>query len=159
MRTSSTFSATALLIAGTMLSHAAEPLRTSWNNLCHAANHHQIRVTTQADETVDGNCYSVRPNDVTIGFGRNQTRQILRQDVKSIQLFRVSRHQVRSMADNALETLYFGVSSLASPAAPAAFVVVPGTIAWAAAATPFCIVGDLISLAVGPREVIIESNP
>ena len=54
-------------------------------------------------------------------------------------------HQLQSLGRGVRKSLKTGFRALLTPMAPAGIVLIPGTLAWAAVAAPFCATGDLFA--------------
>jgi hypothetical protein len=66
--------------------------------------------------------------------------------IAALRVHRARGHRLSALFKGLGQGFKDGTSLLFSPAAPAGLVVLPGTVAWGAIATPFCLLGDGIDL-------------
>ncbi len=143
-----TFVASALPVS------AADPIVVPWNEVCRAAVGHDLILTTASGERLEGYCYSIDVNQIAVGTRNRGVVKVARTALARIEVQRVQGHQLRSLGKGVHKGLKDGFDALLSPLAPAGIVMIPGTLAWGAVATPFCILGDLrAKINGGTREI------
>ena len=114
-----------------------------WRNLCANTMRELLVVTTESGDTVQGYCVSVQYDEVAIRTVDGKVVRIARGTFKTVLALAVAENRMKVLGRGMKQGLRYGVKTTFSPLAPVGLVVIPGTLAWGAAAAPFCILGDL----------------
>jgi hypothetical protein len=114
-----------------------------WRNLCSNTARELLVVTTESGDTVQGYCVSVQYDEVAIRTVDGKVVRVARGTLKTVLALAVAENRMKALGKGMKQGLRYGVKTTFSPLAPIGLVVIPGTLAWGAAATPFCILGDL----------------
>jgi hypothetical protein len=133
--------------------YAAPPITVGWNQVCRITAGHELVVTTTTGDTVEGFCVGVDVSEITVNTWDHRVVKIARNTLSRIDMHRSKGHQLRALRDGVRGGLRWGLGALLSPAGPAAAVAIPATLAWGAAAAPFCLLGDLKAKATGMQEI------
>ncbi|HLJ46106.1 MAG TPA: hypothetical protein VKU01_08870 [Bryobacteraceae bacterium] len=132
---------------------AAEPVVVPWNEVCRTVSGHDLVVTTSGGEKVEGYCVSIDVNQMTVQTRDHGVIKVARKTLSRIEMQRAKGHQLSSLRKGVHKALKDGFDALLSPWAPAGIMMIPGTLAWGAVATPFCILGDLRAKLTGTTEI------
>lgn len=120
-----------------------------WPNLCANTTKELLTVTTESGDTVQGYCVFVQHDELTLRTVDGKMVKIARGTLRKVLALTVTEHRLKSLRKGMKEGLHEGVKMTFSPLAPIGLAVIPGTLAWGAVATPFCVLGDLF----GPKPV------
>jgi hypothetical protein len=135
--------AASLLFSGALM-FAQNSVDVQWNQVCQTAGGRPMRVKTTNGEIVDGYCMSVNVDEIAIRTEDHKVVKITRAALARMAV--VPRdHQVRALGRGMRGGLRTGFHTLLTPNAPAALLLIPGTLAWGAVAAPFCVAGDLVA--------------
>jgi hypothetical protein len=121
--------------------------------VCHYANHRPLVVSTFTGEVVEGYCVSTNVDGLSVIGEDHRVVKIARAALSRMQMRLSSRHRLQSLGSGMRSTLRQGFNWMLSPLAPVGIVLIPATVAWGAAAAPFCVIGDLGSKLVGDQEI------
>ena len=116
-----------------------------WAKVCAASQGNPLEVTKTTGETVQGYCESITVDQMALRNDR-QVVKIAKNTISALRVHRVKHHRVSALFKGLGQGFKDGTGLLFSPLAPAGLVVLPGTVAWGAVATPFCLLGDGIDL-------------
>jgi hypothetical protein len=116
-----------------------------WAKICTASQGNQMVVTTTTGETVQGFCTSINVDEMALRNDRKVIK-IAKNTIAALRVHHVKSHRVSSLFKGLGREFKEGTSVLFSPLAPGGLVMLPGTVAWGAVATPFCLLGDGIDL-------------
>jgi len=133
--------------------YAADPISVSWNQVCRFANNRELLLTTATGDTVDGFCIGIDVNEITVSTQDHRIVKIARTTLSRIEMRRARGHQLRSLRDDMIGGLGWGVGSLLTEWFPAGLLIIPGSLAWGAVAAPFSLLGDLKAKVSGTREI------
>ena len=146
--------AVALALLGSFVRlNAADPLETHWNQVCRVANGRELLLTTTAGDTLEGYCLTMNVNEIAVTTRDKKIVKIARSALSRIEMHRANGHQFSSLMNGVRQGLRYGTESLLSPSAPLGVLVLPSVVAWGAAATPFCLLGDLVYKVEGKQEI------
>jgi hypothetical protein len=134
--------------------YAGDTIEVPWNQLCRQANFHELAVTTTTGETVEGYCMMIDVNQVSIDVNGNPVK-VARANIARL-LILPQGHQLRSLGKGVRGGLSYGFNALLSPSAVMGAIAIPGTLAWGAVSTPFCILGDLRAKLTPKKEIRIQ---
>ncbi len=140
---------------------AADPIETHWNDVCKMAVGNHL-VLTMADGTmVEGYCVRVNADEIGVRTLDSQAVTIARSALTSLRLRTTEGHQLKSLGKGLHGGLREELHWLLSPMAPLGVVALPATLAWGAAAAPFCMLGDLVDKLTPAREIklLADSAP
>jgi hypothetical protein len=132
---------------------ADEPIPAEWNQLCRVANGRELLLTTSTGETVNGYCVSVNVDQLTVTTDQKRMVRIARTALTKLAVHRSKGHQLASLGRGMNDSLSNSFRSVFSPMAPVGLVALPATLAWGAAAAPFCLLGDLHYKLAGARQI------
>jgi hypothetical protein len=132
---------------------AAEPLEVRWQEVCKAANGNEIAVETSGGDQVKGYCVSISVDEMSVRTADGKVVKLARSALRAMRVRQAKSHQLRALGKGFRGALHDSVDMLFSPLAPVGAVGVPGTIAWGAAALPFCALRDLHDWLKGSREI------
>jgi hypothetical protein len=132
---------------------AADPIETPWNQVCRVAAGHELLLTTDKGDTVEGYCVSVDVNGIGVTTKNGKVVHIARKALSRLEMRGVKPHQLSALRKGVHDSLWDGFGYLLSPWAPVGVVMVPGTLVWGAVATPFCALGDLKAKLTGTRVI------
>jgi hypothetical protein len=116
-----------------------------WNNLCANTAKELLVVTTESGDTIKGYCVFVQHDELTVRTEDGKMVKIARGTLRKVLAGAVPEHRLKALRKGVKDSLRVGVKLTFSPVAPVGLVVIPGTLAWGAVATPFCILGDLFA--------------
>ena len=114
-----------------------------WLNLCANTARELLVVTTERGDTIQGYCFFVKHDELTVRTEDGKMVKIARGTVEKVLALAVPEHRLKALAKGMKQGLHDGVKMTFSPLAPVGLAVIPGTLAWGAVATPFCVLGDL----------------
>jgi hypothetical protein len=114
-----------------------------WPNLCTNTARELLVVTTERGDTIQGYCVFVQHDELTVRTVDGKMVKIARGTLKKVLALTVPEHRLKALGKGMKHGLRDGVKMTFSPLAPLGLAVIPGTLAWGAVATPFCILGDL----------------
>ena len=140
------FSGSAILFAFSAPAQSPTPTPETpveWPNLCANVAKELLVVTTESGDTIQGYCVFVQHDELTVRTVDGKIVKIARGTLKKVLALTVPEHRLKALGKGMKQGLREGVKMTFSPLAPVGLVVIPGTLAWGAAATPFCILGDL----------------
>jgi hypothetical protein len=143
-----------LLTISSVPLYAGDTIEVPWNQLCRQLNFHELAVTTTTGETVEGYCMSIDVNQVSINVNGNPVR-VARTKITRL-LMLPQGHQLRSLGKGVRGGLNYGFNALLSPSAVLGAIAIPGTLAWGAVSTPFCVLGDLKAKLSHSKEIRIK---
>jgi len=144
---------TAMLLSTASL--RADTTLLPWNGVCQASHDHRLTITTTTGETVEGYCTAINVDEITLTKNQ-QVVKIARNTISRLQMHRTKGHQLAALWRQVRHGLRDGTDLLFSPFAPAGLVVLPGSLAWGAAASPFCLLADVGNLLAGENEIQIK---
>lgn len=131
----------------------ADTVDVPWNKVCQTARNQQMRITTSTGETVEGYCISIGVDELTVRTRDNQAVRIAKSALSRIVV--PKERQLEALGRGMQRSIQFGLKALPTPYGPLVVPVIPATIAYGAAAAPFCAVGDLLAkrdgLEIRPR--------
>jgi hypothetical protein len=155
------FLALSAALAWTVPLHAADPIETRWNDVCKVSAKNQLSLTTADGETVEGVCIHINADEIAVTTFDHRTIHIARAALSSLRLRRTQGHQLKSLGKGLRGGLGTELRWLLSPLAPLGLVAAPATLAWGAAATPFCMLGDLVNKVTSARNIklLADSAP
>jgi hypothetical protein len=133
--------------------YAGGPIAADWNQVCRVAAGHELLVTTTAGDTLEGFCVGVSVTEISVRTTDRGVVKIARNTLSRLDMHRSNGHQLKSLGRGMRGSLRWGFDALLSPVGPVAAVAIPGTLAWGAAAAPFCVLGDLKAKLAGTREI------
>jgi hypothetical protein len=139
-------SGAAILFAFSALAQSPTPTpgtTVEWSNLCANTARELLVVTTESGDTIRGYCVSVQYDEVAIRTVDGKVVRIARGRLKKVLALTVAENRMKAVGKGMKQGLGYGVKMTFSPLAPVGLAVIPGTLAWGAVATPFCILGDL----------------
>ena len=148
---------TALMALGMSMARAEDSISVQWNQVCRVADKRELSITTQSGETVQGYCTRVNVDEIAVITRDQRAVNIARSALAHIRVRRARTrgHQLASLGKGMKTGLKSGFGWLFTPAAPAAIVLLPATLAWGATAAPFCLIGDLSNTLGGSQEIHI----
>ena len=151
------FKVTALMAMGISMTRAEGSISVQWNQVCRVANNRELSITTQNGKTVQGYCTRINVDEIAVITKDQRAVNIARSALAHICVRRAGTkgHQLAALGKGMKAGLKTGLGWLLTPAAPAAIVLLPGTLAWGAAAAPFCLIGDLSNKLGGSGEINI----
>jgi hypothetical protein len=114
-----------------------------WPNLCTDTARELLVVTTESGDTIEGHCFFVQHDELTIRTVDGKMVQVARGTLRKVLALKVPEHRLKALGKGMRRGLRDGVRMTFSPLAPVGLAVIPSTLAWGAVATPFCILGDL----------------
>lgn len=132
---------------------ASEQLQVDWTRVCQVSTGHELLATTATGEQVSGYCVAVNVDEISISTGDQKIVKVGRSALAKLEMSVAKGHQVRSLGRGMHRTLKDGHELLLSPMAPVGIALIPATVAWGAAALPFCLLGDLRAKIRGKREI------
>ena len=127
-----------------------------WPNLCTNTARELLVVTTESGDKIQGYCVSVQHDELTVRTVDGKIVKIARGTLKKVLASTVPQHRLKALGKGMRQGLHDGVQMTFSPLAPLGLVVIPGTLAWGAVATPFCILGDLLGEKPAKRELAVR---
>ena len=150
-----TVTVTVCTVIGMGAAQAAGPVEVQWNQVCVVAGHRELSITTQNGETVQGYCTRINVDEIAVTTEDQRLVKIARSALAHVRVRRANArgHQLASLVRGMRTGLKTGLQWMLTPAAPAAIVLLPGTLAWGAAAAPFCLIGDLTNKIGGSEEI------
>ena len=131
------------------------PTQVPWKDFCRVAGGRQLNIVTNSGENVSGYCASITVDEVSLRTPSGIVK-IARSTLSHIQLERSQGRQLSSLGRGVREGLKQGADWLLSPSAPLGIITIPGTLAWAAVAAPFCALGDLRHHLLGSEEIALK---
>jgi hypothetical protein len=146
----------AILIGATMgTGWAGDSVSVPWNEVCRVAGVRELAITTQTGETVQGYCRSINVTEIAVAGQNGRIVKIARSTLERIRVRRASTpgHAMASLGKRVGAGLGFSFRSLLTPEAPLGIIILPGTLAYGAAATPFCLLGDFAYWIGGSQEI------
>jgi len=140
---------------GMGVTRAGNAVSVQWNQVCRVAHDRELSITTQNGETVQGYCNRINVDEIAVITKDQRAVNIARSALAHVRVRRANTkgHQLVSLGKGMRAGLKTGLEWLLTPAAPAAIVLSPGTLAWGAASAPFCIIGDLSNKIGGTEEI------
>jgi hypothetical protein len=144
---------TAVLLSTVSLRADTTPL--PWNGVCQASRDHRLTITTTTGETVEGYCTAINVDEITLTKNQ-QVVKIARNTISRLRMHRTKGHQLAALWTHVGHGLREGTGLLFSPYAPVGMVELPGSLAWGAAATPFCLIADVADRLSGENEIQIK---
>ena len=135
------------------------PIDARWTDLCRIASQRELTLTTTSGESVEGYCIAIDINRVTIRSNANAVIGVARSTLAKLEVKKRREHHLRSLGHGMHQALKWGVRNALTPAGPVAIPIIPVTLAWGAAAAPFCVIGDLLSIGTKKREIRIIPDP
>jgi hypothetical protein len=139
--------------------HAAGAIETPWSDVCKLASGKQLVVTTSDGTTVEGYCIRINASEMGFRTLDSRTITIARAALSSLSLRRIKGHQLKALGAGVRSGLRHELDWLLSPMAPLGVVSVPATLAWGAAAAPFCMLGDLVNKLTPEQEIKVLADP
>jgi hypothetical protein len=134
--------------------YAGDTIEVPWNQLCRQTNFHEVAITTTTGETVEGYCMMIDVNQVSINVNGNPVK-IARANIARL-LMTPRGHNLKSLGKGVRGGLSYGFNALLSPSAVLGAIAIPGTLAWGAVSTPFCVLGDLRAKLSHSKEIRIK---
>lgn len=146
---------TVWMAMGLGIARAGDSPAVQWNQVCRVAHNRELSITTQNGETVQGYCTRINVDEIAVTTNDHRVVNIARSALTHIRVRRADTkgHQLATLGRGMRGSLKTGFEWLFTPAAPAAIVLLPGTLAWGAAAAPFCLIGDLSNKIGGSEEI------
>ena len=144
---------TAVLLCSPLLRADTTPL--PWNGVCQASRDHRLTITTNNGETVEGYCTAINVDEITLTKNQRVVK-IARNSISRLQMHRTKGHQFAALWRHVGHGLQDGTTLLFSAFAPVGMVMVPGSLAWGAVASPFCLIGDFADLLAGENEIQLK---
>lgn len=126
-----------------------------WTSVCRVSQDHRLTITTTNGETVEGYCTSISVDDITLTKDQRFVT-VARNDISRLKMHRAKGHQLAALWTHVGHGLRDGTTLLFSPFAPVGIVMVPGSLAWGAAASPFCLIADFADLLAGENEIQVK---
>jgi hypothetical protein len=155
-----------LALACTLSLHAADALETPWSNVCKLASGKQLVLTTADGVTVEGYCIRINADEMGVKTLDSRSITIARSALSSLRLRPIKAHQLRFLGGGMRSGLRHELDWLLSPMAPLGLVSIPATLAWGAAAAPFCLLGELVNKLTPEQDIKVladsvptKSNP
>ena len=133
--------------------YASDPISVPWDQVCRVSTGHELLATTASGDTVEGFCVGIDVNEITVRTNDRKVVKIARNTLSRLEMHRGNGHQFRSLRAGVYGNLKWGFDALLSPRMLAGAVAIPGTLAWGAVTTPFCLLGDLKAKVIGMREI------
>ena len=133
----------------------ADTVEVPWAKVCEASHGQRLVVTTTNGETLEGYCTSINVDEIALTKDQRLIK-IAKSAVSRLQVHRVKGHQLAALWRGVGHQLRDGTGLLFSPLAPVGAVMVPGTLAWGAVATPFCLLADVADHLAGENEIKIR---
>ena len=134
---------------------------SSWENVCRVAGDHEITV-----QTVDGNsyvvyCLRIDVDEMTVTTKDHQVVKIARSALARIDRWSTrEKHQLSAWAHGLRGVLHYEFKNLLTTAGPVMSAAIPVTVAYGAAALPFCALGDLTHSKRGEaQEIRVVKHP
>jgi hypothetical protein len=143
-------------LALTLPLRADDPIETHWNQLCRVANGRELVVTTTSGEKIEGACFSISLDEMTVTTKGNRAVKIARNALAKVAVHRSKGRQLAALGRGLNESFHNAEEMTFSPLAPIGLVMFPGTAAWGAVAAPFCLLGDLKDRLNGTREIQLK---
>jgi hypothetical protein len=112
-------------------------------------------VTTTTGESVQGYCTSIEVDEIALRTDKQVVR-IAKSKISGLRVHRVRGHQFSSLWREVGGGVRYGTGLLFSPYAPVGLVWVPGTVAWGAVATPFCLLADVADRMAGEKVIKVK---
>ena len=134
--------------------YAGDTVEIRWTQLCRQTNFHEVSITTTTGETIEGYCMMIDVNQVSINVNGNPVK-IARANIGRL-LILPRGHNFKSLGKGVRGGLSYGFNALLSPSAVLGAVAIPGTLAWGAVSTPFCVLGDLRAKLNHSKEIRIK---
>jgi hypothetical protein len=153
-KTSTVLSNALCLMAFSLPLFAAKPIETRWEDVCLVAGRNELRFTIREGSNIDGRCVRVMSSEIVVDTGNHHEVKLERGAFSRIQM-RPRGHKLKSLLRDVNGALKSEFRAMLSEAGPFALAGVPATLAWGAAATPFCALGDLKELIEGTQEIRI----
>jgi hypothetical protein len=138
---------------------ADDPIETPWNDVCKVASGQQLTVTTIDGATVEGYCIRINADGMGFRTLDSQAITIARTAISRVRLRAIKGRQLKSLGKGLQSGLRQEAQWLLSPAAPLGLVALPATLAWGAAAAPFCMLGDFVSKIMPERDIKLLADP
>jgi hypothetical protein len=150
----------AAALAWTLPAHAADAIETHWSDVCQLATlgDHLILATVNGETVESKYCVRVNADEIAVTTSDNRTIRIARAALSSLRLSSAQGHQLKALGHDLHGGLRTELRWLLSPMAPLGLVSIPSTLAWGAAAAPFCVLGDLVHKARPDREVKVLAD-
>jgi len=143
-----------LLTISSVPLYAGDTIEVPWTQLCRQLNFHEVTITTTTGETVEGYCMMIDINQVSINVNGNPVK-IARANIARL-LMTPRRNNLKSLGKGVRGGLSYGFNALLSPSAALGAIAIPGTLAWGAVSTPFCVLGDLRAKLSHNKEIRIK---
>jgi len=149
-----------LVFAVTAPAAAAEKLWVKWSNLGYYLEGHQVTVTNDGPREFKGKCLRVDYSGLIFEDPKGGRPQLLqRAKVQHIKVTDLGGRQMARLINRTGPALNYGRKMTFSPGTPVGLVVTPIVGAYIVASTPFCLLGDLVSLLKPALEIEVDSGP
>jgi hypothetical protein len=126
-----------------------------WDRVCAASQGNRLVVTTTTGETEEGFCTMITVNEVGLTTGQRMTK-IAKDKISRLRVHRVKGRQLSSLFKEMGHSFRDATGTLFSPLAPVGIVWLPGTVAWGAIASPFCLLADVGGLLAGDYDIKVK---
>jgi len=132
----------------------ADSVQLPWNAVCKEAGDHEIAISTSNGETVYGYCVTVKLTEMSVRTKDNLVT-VAKDSITRMMVTR-KNHPIEKLGRGLLVGFHYGFNALLSPAAPIGLITIPAVVAWAAVATPFCLIGEIRDNEISNREIVIQ---
>lgn len=122
---------------------AAPSEQIHWKDLAARLKGKLVTITTKDGRSLHGQLITVRPEGIYISDGNQE--KISRDTVVSLHWEDPFKSQTRKLGSMLAHAYRHSGKLLGTPMGPFALAELPVITAWGAAATPFCLLGDLLS--------------
>lgn len=143
---------TVLVGSGALL---ADNVEVPWAKVCEASHGQRLVLTTKTGEVLEGYCTSTDADEIALTKDQRVVR-VAKSAVSHLHIRRLKGHQLAALWKGVGHEVRDGADLLFSPLAPVGAVMVPGSLAWGAVATPFCILADIGNFLAGEDEIKVR---
>ena len=133
----------------------ADTVEVPWAKVCEAS-HGQRLVLTTNDRRDPGRILHVDRRDEIALTKDQRVVRVAKSAVSHLHIRRLKGHQLAALWKGVGHEMQDGADLLFSPLAPVGAVMVPGSLAWGAVATPFCILADIGNFLAGEDEIKVK---
>jgi hypothetical protein len=149
-----TFAFLTTVLASSTLLHA-DTVEVPWAKVCEVSHGLRLIVTTTNGETTEGYCTSINVDEIAL-TNDQRVIKVAKTAVAHLAVHRVKGHQLAALWRGLKLHLQDATGLLFSPLAPAGAVMLPGTLAWGAVASPFCLLADFADRLAGENEIKVK---
>jgi hypothetical protein len=124
----------------------------NWDQVCRVSSGRQLVVSTTSGEHLEGYCFGVTVDELKVQTPKGVV-VVARSALHRLQMYRPQKNRLVELGRDMKGALREGASDTFSSMAPLGLIMLPGTLAWGAIATPFCVIGDIATKLSGPPKM------